>query len=182
MFPGRAPLGRGENGDAELAYRPWSKSSFLLVSLIVIVVDQLTKYMADTSLEFGRAVAVLPFFDLQLSYNTGAAFGMLGDAGGWQRILFAAIAVAVIVALLVWIIRQSNDRFVHVLGLALVLGGAAGNLIDRVAFGHVIDFVLLHWQGQGIPNFNIADVAINVGALLVLLGSLGSNKAVPAQG
>ncbi len=106
---------------------------------------------------------------------------MLGDAGGWQRILFAAIALGVIVAILVWIIRQSNDRFVHVLGLALVLGGAAGNLIDRVAFGHVIDFVLLHWQGRGFPNFNIADVAINVGALMVLLGSLKSNET-PAQG
>ncbi|QEY62746.1 signal peptidase II [Metapseudomonas lalkuanensis] len=161
--------------------RVWSKSGFLLVSLIVIVVDQLTKYMADASLEFGRAVAVLPFFDLQLSYNTGAAFGMLGDAGGWQRILFAAIALVVIAALLVWIIRQSNDRFIHVLGLALVLGGAAGNLIDRVVFGHVIDFVLLHWQGRGFPNFNFADVAINVGALMVLLGSLGSREA-PAQG
>lgn len=148
------------------------KFSVLLLSLAIILIDQWTKQVAGISLEFGQSVSVLPFFDLQLSYNKGAAFGILGSAGGWQRILFAVIAAATIIAILIWIIRKPKEQLIHSLGLAMILGGAAGNLIDRLTLGHVIDFILLHWNGYGFPNFNIADIAINLGVLLVVLSSI----------
>lgn len=158
----------------------WVKAGLLAVSLLVIIIDQWTKKAAEISLSFGQVVAVFPSFNFQLSYNTGAAFGMLGDAGGWQRILFSLIAVAIIASIVFWIIRQHKERVITSLGLAVILGGAAGNLIDRVAYGHVIDFVLLSWEGNSFPNFNIADVAINLGALMVLIGAGGRPKPIAA--
>ena len=115
--------------------------------------------------------------DWTLAYNTGAAFSFLAGASGWQRWLFTLIAVVVSVVLVVWLKRLKADETWLAVGLALVLGGALGNLVDRVVFGHVVDFILVHWQSSWyFPAFNLADSAITVGAILLALDMFKSKK------
>ena len=117
-------------------------------------------------------------FSFTLAYNTGAAFSLLADAAGWQRWLFAAIAVVVSVVLCVWLSRLDRSKRLEAVALALILGGALGNLYDRVVLGHVIDFILVHWQQDWFfPAFNIADSAISVGAACLILDMFVGKKS-----
>ncbi|MCG5534771.1 signal peptidase II [Ectothiorhodospira mobilis] len=145
---------------------------WLWLAVTVLGLDQLTKSIAEHQLVQFAPVEVLPFFNLSLVYNTGAAFSLLGEAGGWQRWLFIALALGVSVILVVWMRRLSPGEGLTAAALALVLGGALGNVIDRVWHGHVIDFIDLHYAGYHWPAFNLADSAITVGAVLLIAGSL----------
>lgn len=157
----QAPAGDASRHDA----LPW-----LWLSLVVILLDQLTKYLADAHLAYQVPVPVLPFLDWTLVYNTGASFSLLSDAGGWQRWLFTALAIGVSAMLVHWL-RQTPRRQLWVaIPYALIIAGAIGNVIDRIRFGHVIDFVDVHWQGWHFPAFNVADSAITLGAIGLIAG------------
>lgn len=139
------------------------------LALIVVVVDQLTKRWISESFQYGEQLELLPVLDLTLAHNTGAAFSFLHDAGGWQRWFFAGIAGVVSVFIAIWIARLKANQYLLLAALALVLGGAVGNLIDRMHLGYVIDFVSVHWGDHYFPAFNVADSAITVGAILMVL-------------
>jgi len=146
----------------------WSR--WLLVSFGVIVLDQITKLWIVAVFQLGDKLAVAPSFNLVLAYNTGAAFSLLADAGGWQRLFFSAVAV-VASGVIVYLLRRHPQQPLFSLALALILGGALGNLIDRVAYGHVIDFIQVYWRDWYWPAFNVADSAITVGAGLLVWDS-----------
>jgi signal peptidase II len=151
---------------------------WLTLSAIVIALDQLTKHFALALLEPYKAQPVIPgFLNWTLAFNTGAAFSFLHDAGGWQRWLFSVLAIAVSAVLVVWLRRTDRSEWRTALPLALVIGGALGNLIDRVRFGHVTDFIEVYHQQWSWPAFNVADSAISVGAVLLILFGLGGRKA-----
>ncbi len=140
-----------------------------VIAVAVVVADQLTKLAADALLEYHQPLELLPVFSLTLSYNPGAAFSLLGDAGGWQRWFFTAFALAVSVFLIVWLRRLPPwDRW-QTWGLSLILGGAIGNVIDRLAYGHVIDFIHVYWRDWHYPIFNVADSAITIGVVMILI-------------
>ena len=145
---------------------PW-----LAISLVVIVLDQVTKYGISHSLMFGESIPIAPFFNLVLAYNTGAAFSFLAGAGGWQRIFFMAIAVVACVIILNLLRKHYQERWFS-LALSLILGGALGNLIDRILLGHVVDFLDFYVANYHWPAFNVADSAITLGAVLLILDSL----------
>lgn len=157
----------------------FGKLGWVWLSVVVFVIDQITKYWFDNNLSMYERIAVIPdFFSWTLAYNTGAAFSFLADESGWQRWLFALIATVVSAVLVVWLKRLKPEETWLAVGLALVLGGALGNLVDRVIFGHVVDFILVHWQNRWyFPAFNIADSAITVGAVLLALDMFRSNKS-----
>jgi signal peptidase II len=140
---------------------------WLMVSVVVVALDLATKAWVSHALSYGDVVRITPFFNLILTHNLGAAFSFLAGAGGWQRWFFSAVAVVISVALVVMLRRPHRDRMVP-LALALVLGGALGNLWDRVTLGHVVDFIQLHAAGYYWPAFNVADSAITVGVALLL--------------
>jgi signal peptidase II len=144
-------------------------SRWIWLSLGVIALDQLTKYLAMAGLALHDPVPLTPFLNLTLTYNVGAAFSFLNQAGGWQRWLFIGLAVAVSVGILFWLRRLSTRASWTAVGLALVLGGAVGNLIDRLYLGHVVDFIDLYYGRWHWPAFNVADAAITVGALIVII-------------
>ncbi len=150
---------------------PW-----LALALLVCVLDQISKYIASVHLDYGIPQAVMPSFNLTLLHNTGAAFSMLHEAAGWQRWLFSAIAVVVAGGLSWWLTRMDRtDRF-EVCALVLIMGGAVGNLIDRLRLGYVVDFIQVYYGQYAFPAFNIADSAISVGAFMLLLRSAGVGK------
>ena len=151
---------------------------WLWLTLLVIVLDQGSKLLADQMLEYYQAVPVMPFFNLTLSYNAGAAFSFLSDAGGWQRWFFILLALVVSTVLFVWLQRLDNGQRMLAVALALVLGGAVGNLIDRIAYGHVIDFIDVYYQQWHWPIFNIADSAITVGVVILIIDGLFSKHEV----
>lgn len=140
---------------------------WLWLSALVIVLDQITKVIITELYVLGDSTSVLPFFNIVRAHNFGAAFSFLAGEGGWQRWFFAAIAVGVSVMLVQWLKKlPRNDRFMAV-ALTLVLGGALGNLIDRMLLGYVVDFLDFFWDGRHFPAFNIADSAITVGAVML---------------
>jgi signal peptidase II len=141
------------------------------LALVVIVLDQYTKSVASSELQYGQPVSVFSWFSLTLQHNSGAAFSFLSDAGGWQRYFFTAIASAISIGLLIWLYLIPRGQYLLALSLGLILGGALGNLWDRVELGYVVDFISVHYQGRYFPAFNIADSAISVGAALMLLES-----------
>lgn len=144
----------------------------LWVSLVTIVLDQISKWwIVETFAEYEVRV-IWPVFNLTLVYNTGAAFSFLADAGGWQRGFFISVAIVVTVVMLIWLARLRSDERLVGWGLALVIGGAIGNLIDRIRLGKVVDFLQWHWQEWYWPSFNIADSAITVGVALLLFDGL----------
>lgn len=151
---------------------------WLVLSALVIVLDQLTKWVAVSELQLYQQVPIIDdLFSFTLAYNTGAAFSFLADASGWQRWLFAVIAVVVSIVLCVWLARLDRSKKLEAIALALILGGAIGNLYDRVIHGKVTDFILLHWQQSWFfPAFNIADSAITVGAALLLFDMFFGRK------
>lgn len=145
------------------------KLPWLLLAIVVLFVDQITKYCALNYLPFGEAKRILPFFNFTLAYNTGAAFSFLNSAGGWQMWFFAAIAVVVSTIILIWLVRLPPGSHWVSCALALILGGALGNLWDRVQYGYVIDFLDFHFKQYHWPIFNMADTAITIGAIMLLI-------------
>jgi signal peptidase II len=150
---------------------------WLILIALIIAADQATKLWVLAALEPYQVIPVLPMFNLTLVFNQGAAFSFLADAGGWQRWFFAGLAVAVSVALLVWLKRLGEHERLTGAGLSLVAAGAVGNLIDRLAYGHVVDFLDVYWRSWHWPAFNVADSAITVGVALLLLDALLPKKA-----
>ncbi len=154
---------------------------WLWLSVLVFVLDQLTKLAIAKTFDLYESVAVTPFFNLVSVRNYGAAFSFLSDAGGWQRWFFTAIAVVVSVLLLWWMKKTPAEQKLSAIAYALVLGGAIGNVFDRIVFGYVIDFLDFYVGGYHWPSFNIADSAICVGAVLLVLDSFLSPKAKDAK-
>lgn len=135
--------------------------------MLVLILDQLTKYFITQNLQFGDTFALTSFFNLVLAHNTGAAFSLFANAGGWQRWFFTATAVIASIVIIVLLRKYARDLLFS-LALSLVLGGALGNLIDRIRFGYVIDFLYFNYQGWDFPAFNVADAAIFCGAVLLI--------------
>jgi len=135
----------------------------------VVLLDLWTKSLATNHLDYGVPIEILPVFNLTLQHNSGAAFSFLSDAGGWQRWFFSGIAIVVGSFLLIWLLRLQPGKKILACSLALILGGALGNLWDRLLLGYVVDFISVHYQSYYFPAFNIADSAITIGAGLMLL-------------
>ena len=147
------------------------KIVYFSIAIVTIVIDQITKWIASSNLEMHDPVAVMPSFNFTLMHNYGAAFSFLSNAGGWQRWFFTIVAAVISVVLVVWITRlKSNEKWLGI-GLSLVLGGAIGNLIDRVSYGYVVDFIQWYYDRFYWPAFNIADSAIFVGTAILLLST-----------
>jgi signal peptidase II len=143
--------------------------AWLLVSLLIVALDQWSKSLASSQLSYGIPVEILPVFNLTLQHNTGAAFSFLADAGGWQRWFFTGVSLLVSFVLLVWICRLKPQEKLMMASLSLILSGAVGNLWDRLVLGYVVDFISVHYQGAYFPAFNVADSAITIGAGLMIL-------------
>jgi signal peptidase II len=148
-------------------------SNWLWVAVAVAVLDQWTKSLITDNLEEFERIVLLPVFEIMRLHNEGAAFSFLSDAAGWQRWMFIGLGVVVSVGILVWL-RRLPPKGQHLLaaGLSFVLGGALGNVIDRVLWGRVIDFIRVHYEEHYFPAFNIADSAITIGAALLILDNL----------
>lgn len=155
---------------ARTARWPW-----IGLAIAIVIADHLTKALVQANLAPGDAVPLLPFLSLVLAFNTGAAFSFLADADGWQRWLFTGVAIAASLFIL-WLLGRGGGR-AYLTGLALILGGAIGNLVDRILLGHVVDFVLVHWRGWTYPAFNVADSAITIGAALLIIDSFRQRRA-----
>lgn len=155
-------------GNPSLAQRlaPW-----LSLAALIIIADQITKIAVARALTFAERIPVTSFFDLTLLYNKGAAFSFLANAAGWQRWFFVGIGCAAALFIIVMLARHGSQRL-FALALTLILGGALGNVIDRILHGHVIDFLLFYWQTWYWPAFNIADSCIVGGAILLVLDEL----------
>ncbi|MGM0914341.1 MAG: signal peptidase II [Pseudomonadota bacterium] len=149
---------------------------WLWLSLAVIVLDLATKYAASAWLAYARPVEVLPFFNLTLLHNTGAAFSFLAGHPGWQRWFFAIIAVGASIGLTLWMRRLKRDETLLAASLAMIIGGALGNLYDRLVHGYVVDFLSFHVAGWYYPAFNVADIGITLGAIGLIWESLFGEK------
>lgn len=146
---------------------------WLWISVLVVAADQLTKLWIERTMALGDSFRVLPVLDIVRAHNPGAAFSFLADAGGWQRWAFTLLAVGVSIALVVWLRRLAlTTHAMLAFGLALILGGAIGNVIDRFEHGYVVDFVAVHWGPAYFPAFNVADAAISIGAVLVIIDAI----------
>ena len=156
--------------------------AWLWLTLAVIVLDQWTKWLITSNFVEFQSVTLLPVFDLVRFHNEGAAFSFLSNASGWQRWLFTALGIGVSAVLLVWL-KRLPARGQHLLAaaLALIVGGALGNVIDRILLGHVIDFIHVHYQQWYFPAFNVADSSITVGAALLILDSVLSGRRAAAN-
>jgi signal peptidase II len=154
---------------------------WLLLSAVVVLADQLSKsYITSHYGEF-EFTTVLPVLDITRMHNVGAAFSFLATASGWQRWLFISLAVIVSIGIVVWLYRMPRSHGLLACGLALVLGGAIGNVIDRIRLGAVVDFIHFHWDRAYFPAFNIADSAITVGAACLILDALLEPKRARAK-
>lgn len=164
-----------------------STGLWLGFSALLVILDQITKFGIQHALVPGQSIDVIPpVLSLVLAYNPGAAFSFLASGSGWQRYFFLAIALVASVLIVYMMIKHRSDRFLCA-ALALVLGGAVGNLIDRVAHGAVVDFVLVRWPGgprlfDPWPAFNVADSCITVGAALLIWDSFRRSRVKPVQG
>lgn len=148
--------------------------AWLGLSAGVVAADQLAKLAMIAAFHPGEQRVITDFFSLVLTFNTGMAFSFLRDVAGWPRYFLSAVAIAA-GALIIWLLRRGGDRW-YCAGLALILGGAAGNLWDRLTLGHVVDFLLFHWHDWYYPAFNVADSAITVGAALLIFDSFGRRR------
>ncbi len=144
---------------------------WLSLSVVVVLIDQVTKLWVGHGFGYGESKAVTDFFNLVLVYNSGAAFSFLSDAGGWQRWLLSAVAVAASVWI-IWLLSRHAHQRLFSCALALILGGALGNLVDRVMYGYVVDFLDFYWGAHHFPAFNVADSAVSCGAALLLWDGL----------
>lgn len=154
---------------------------WLGLSAAVVAADLATKAWVSAVFRYGETLEVTPFFNLVLVHNSGAAFSFLAGAGGWQRWFFTVVAI-VISAVIVWMLRKPGNGRLLSCALSLVLGGAIGNLYDRVTLGHVVDFVQVHAAGHYFPAFNVADSAITVGVVLLIWDSLFHPQPGPGSG
>jgi signal peptidase II len=145
---------------------PW-----LGLALVIFVVDQIAKMAIVDQYRLGDSMTVTSFFNIVRAHNTGAAFSFLSAASGWQRWLFTAIGAAAAV-FIVWMLRSHAGQRMFSFALACILGGAVGNVVDRLLHGHVVDFLQFHWQGWYFPAFNVADSAITVGAACLILDEI----------
>jgi signal peptidase II len=149
-----------------------SMTPWLGIAAIVILLDQLSKITITKLFRYGEEMVITSYFNLVLAYNKGAAFSFLSTESGWQRYFFTGIGI-VAAAYIIWLLRKHSGQRLFCWALALILGGALGNVIDRLMYGHVIDFLDFHWRGFGhFPAFNVADSAITVGAALFVLDEL----------
>lgn len=153
---------------------------WLLIAIGLVLLDQGSKQLVSSQFVLGESRAVTGFFNLALAHNFGASFSMLGDAGGWQRWFFSAIAVGASVWI-IWLLRKHAEQKLFCWALSLILSGALGNLVDRLAYGYVIDFLDFHWNEYHFATFNIADTAINIGAALLILDGF-KNKSEKNNG
>ncbi len=142
---------------------------YLMITVLILLLDQFTKYLAVQYLSLGRSLPVFWGFDLALRYNTGAAFSFLAEASGWQRWFFVGLALVMSVIIFIWLGRITSKKKLEAFGLALILGGALGNAWDRVMNGRVTDFIVLYYKTWEWPAFNIADAAISIGVVLFVL-------------
>lgn len=166
----------GASTDSAATFGRAQLLGFYLVVALVVGLDWWTKSLASSLLDYGVPRVITPLFNLTLLHNRGAAFSLLSEAGGWQYWLLSGIALVVSVAIVVVLRRLPRTEFWQGLGLALVLGGAIGNLGDRLRFGYVVDFIQVHYQDFYWPVFNIADSAITVGAALLILDALRNRR------
>jgi len=150
-------------------------AKWLSVSTLIVIADLLTKYFASTNLEYAVPVPIMPSFNLTLLHNTGAAFSFLASESGWQRWFFVILASVVSIVLVKWLMDLRKEPMVAA-ALALILGGAIGNLYDRVTLGYVVDFLHFYWNDYHFPAFNIADSAITIGAGLMILDVIKGKK------
>jgi len=153
------------------ARRPASIWLWLGIALAVILLDQLTKTLISRAFDLNDSRTLTSFFNLVRAHNTGAAFSFLAGADGWQRWFFIGLG-AVAAVFIVWLLARHGGQRLFGWALALILGGALGNVIDRVLHGHVVDFLQFHWGGAYFPSFNVADSAITIGAVLLILDEL----------
>jgi signal peptidase II len=156
-------------------------SNWLWLSFFVVILDQATKALVIGMVKEQDPIALLPVLDIVYLENTGAAFSIFAEASGWQRWFFIVLGLAVSLVLMVWLRRLRAEQTILAIGLALVLGGALGNVIDRVMHGYVVDFIYFHWHAWYFPAFNLADTAISVGAGCLLIDAFvesGHSKAV----
>ncbi|WP_020410266.1 signal peptidase II [Hahella ganghwensis] len=149
---------------------------WLWLSALVVGVDLFSKHMASTNLDYAVSVPVLPYFNFTLLHNTGAAFSFLADASGWQRWFFVLLAVIVSAMLVLWLVRLRSDEKWIACALSLVLGGALGNLYDRIVLGYVVDFLHFFYENYHFPAFNLADSAITVGAIMIAIDIFRQHK------
>ncbi len=157
---------------------------FLWLSAIVVALDQLSKFAIERGLALYQSVAVLPVLEITRLHNPGAAFSFLANAAGWQRWLFTALALTVSIVLTLWLSRIERGSKLLAGAVALILGGALGNVIDRLRLGQVIDFIYVHWEQHYFAAFNVADSSICIGAALLLLDtwlSSGRQRAAAAK-
>ncbi len=175
---GRGPFiyGKQRYKDSILVSCPLSLVPVMLkwlwLSALVIVLDQISKYMASHLLTMYEPLAVMPMFNLTLMHNTGAAFSFLSEAGGWQRWFFTLVALVISIVIFGWMRRLHSGQTLQAAALSLVLGGAIGNVIDRLLLGHVVDFIQVYYEQWYWPAFNVADSAISLGVALLILDTL----------
>lgn len=142
---------------------------WLWLAVLVVVLDLGTKAIATAMLTYGNPVPVMPSFNFTLLHNTGAAFSFLADAAGWQRWFFVTLAIVVSVVLVGWLRKLQSHETWTAIAIVLILGGALGNVYDRVVHGYVVDFLHFYWQNWHFPAFNVADTAITIGAAMMIL-------------
>lgn len=151
-----------------LTKKPCSSGLIMLwVAIAVFVLDRVSKMWVMQHLDFHQPLTIFPFFDLTLAYNTGAAFSFLDSASGWQNWFLGSMAVTVSIIMLVWLLQLSSKEYWMSIALCLILGGALGNLLDRILHGHVIDLLSFHWKDWYFAIFNVADSAICLGAFMI---------------
>ena len=150
---------------------------YLFITIVVIVFDQASKWLMMSRLSLYETVAVMPYFNLTMAHNEGAAFSFLAQAGGWQRWFFIGLALIISALLLVWLAKLKPTEKLEAISLSLILGGAIGNVIDRISYGYVVDFIDLYIGQNHWPVFNIADSAICIGAILLIADSFKSETA-----
>ena len=150
---------------------------YLFITSLVIVFDQVSKWLMVSWLSLYETVVVMPYFNLTMAHNEGAAFSFLAQAGGWQRWFFIGLALIISVVLFVWLAKLKPTEKLEAISLSLILGGAIGNLIDRISYGYVVDFIDLHIGHNHWPVFNIADSAICIGAILLIADRFKSETA-----
>ncbi|AOA56965.1 signal peptidase II [Acinetobacter larvae] len=149
---------------------------WLGLSALAIVLDQWTKWIANTHLNYAEPIAVMPFLNWTLLYNYGAAFSFLSDAGGWQRYFFTGLASLVSIIFIIWLMRMPKKLIILPMAIALIIGGAVGNLIDRIVLGHVVDFIHVYYNNSHFPAFNLADSAITLGTILLIIDTFFLEK------